>query len=168
MEENNVQKKLNRKWFIVAVGIFGASLVTAGVFASTQISVNSGTSHVVNLGAGTASINVCGSNATISATQTYLTSTNTYNTTTFSITGLGNGNCGGKILSLAFAPSSGVINTATWAIPSSPTGAETYVYGYGSNGSGSCSAGGTCQAESPFTAFDTYNATLSTVAIAVQ
>jgi len=167
MEENAARKQSNRKWLIAAIGLFGLSLVSAGVFASTQITLNSGTSHVVNLGAGTASVNVCGSYATISATQTYLTSSASYNTTTFSITGLGAGNCGGKILSMAFSPTNGTVNTATWAIPSSPTGAETYVYGYGSNG-GSCSAGGTCQAQSPFTAFDTYNSTLSTVAIAVQ
>jgi len=165
MEANNEGKKSNRKWFIVAAGVFGVSLLTAGVFASTQITVNN--THYVNLGAGTASVNVCGTQATIAATQTYLTSTNTYNTTTFSITGLGNGNCGGKILSLAFAPSSGTVNTATWTIPSSPDGTEKYVYGYGSNG-GSCATGGTCQAQAPFTAFDTYDATLSTIAIAVQ
>ena len=167
MEENNVQKKANRRWLLIAAGVFGASLISAGVFASTQISVNSGTSHIVNLGAGAASVTVCGSNATISAQQTYLSSSASYNTTTFSITGLGAGNCGGKVLSLSFSPSSGTINTATWTIPSSPTGAESYVYGYGSNG-GSCSAGGTCQAASGFTAFDTYSSTLSTVAIAVQ
>ena len=166
MEENMIQKKSNRKWLLVAAGVFGASLITAGVFASTQITVN-GASHTVNLGAGSASVNVCGSTATISAVQTFNSTQQSFYTTTFAVTGIGSG-CAGKILSLAFSPTSGTVNTATWAVPSSESGSTIFQYGYGSNG-GSCTAGATCQAQSSFTQFDTYLATnLSTVAIAVQ
>jgi len=167
VDQQSPQKKNNRKWILVAAGVFGISLITAGVFASTQITVNG--THYVNLGAGSTTVNVCGTTATISAAQTYLSSNGVFNTTTFSITGLGATNCGGKILSLAFQNQNG-IQSATWAIPSSPTGGETYDYGYGSNG-GTCTAGNNhCQAQTPLAAFDTSgaNATLSTVAIAVQ
>jgi hypothetical protein len=164
MEESVTQKK-NRKWFLIAAGVLGVSLATAGVFASTQITVN-GVSHSVNLGAGSASVNVCGSTATISALQTLSSASESFHTTTFSITGIGS-NCAGKVLSLAFSPTAGTINTATWAIPTGESGSTIFQYGYGSAG-GSCTAGSTCQAGSAFTDFDTYNATLSTVAIAVQ
>jgi len=164
VDQQSPQKKTNRKWILVAAGVFGISLITAGVFASTQITVNG--THYVNLGAGSTTVNVCGTTATISAAQTYLSSNGVFNTTTFSITGLGTG-CGGKLLSMAFNNQNG-IQSATWTIPSSPTGAETYEYGYGSNGT--CSAGGKCEAQSQLTPCDTAgaNATLSTVAIAVQ
>jgi homoaconitase/3-isopropylmalate dehydratase large subunit len=165
VDENNVQKTTNRKWLIVAAGVFGVSLITAGVFASTQITIN-GSSHTVNLGAGSATVQVCGSTATISALQTYNSASQSFHTTTFSVTGIGSG-CAGKVLSLAFSPTTGSVNTATWTVPTGENGSTTFQYGYGSNG-GSCTSGSTCQAQSSFTDFDTYLSNLSTVAIAVQ
>jgi len=163
VEENNVQKKSNRKWLIVAAGVFGASLITAGVFASTQISVNSGT-NLVNLGAGSATVNVCGSSATISAIQTFDPAAEVFKTTTFSITGLGSG-CANKVLSLGFINSNGTIS-ATWSLPSSMSTSKVFQYGYGSAGTND---GTTYQSGTALTAFDTAAQTqLSTVAIAVQ
>ena len=166
MEENNVQKKSNRKWLLVAAGVFGASLITAGVFASTQISINSGTNQV-SLGAGSATFTLCNSTATISAIQTFDSTAQVFKTTTVSITGLGTG-CANKTLSLAFktnSPSS-VLNSATWSVPSGVTNSTVFQYGYGSNGTND---GTNYQAQSPLTQFDTAAQTqLSTVAIAVQ
>jgi hypothetical protein len=166
VEETTEKKKSNRKWLIIAAGIFGVSLISAGVFASTQITLNSGTSNKVYLGAGSANVTVCGNQATISTQQTYLAQV--FKTTTFSISGVSS-SCASKVLSFAFSLDNGVtVNTATWAIPSNANGSETYQYGYGSNG-GSCAQGGTCQAQTGFTAFDTSaQANFSTVAIAVQ
>ena len=164
MEENNVQKKSNRKWLVVAAGVFGASLITAGVFASTQISVNSGTNNLVNLGAGSATVNICGSSATISAIQTFDPTAEVFKTTTFSITGLGSG-CANKVLSLGFINSNGTIS-ATWSLPSSMSTSKVFQYGYGSAGTND---GTTYQSGTALTAFDTGAQTqLSTVAIAVQ
>jgi hypothetical protein len=164
VEENNVQKKSSRKWLIVAAGVFGASLISAGVFASTQISVNGGST--VNLGAGSATVNVCGSTASISAIQTFDATAQIFKTTTFSITGLASG-CANKVLSIAFNNTNG-IQTATWSLPSGLTTSKVFQYGYGSNGSND---GTTYQSGSALTAFDTSAQTgsnLSTVAIAVQ
>lgn len=163
MEENTTQKKFNRKWLIVAAGVFGVSLISAGVFASTQITVNG--NNTVNLGAGSATFTLCSSTATISASQTYFPATGTFNTTTFAITGLGSA-CSGKVLSLAFQTSGSIVNSATWTIPSSNTTSNVFQYGYGSNGTNNA---GVYQSQSPLAAFDTAQQTnLSTVAIAVQ
>lgn len=167
VEETTEKKKSNRKWLIIAAGIFGVSLISAGVFASTQITLNSGTNNKVYLGAGSANVTICGNQATISTQQTYLSQI--FKTTTFSISGV-SGNCANKVLSLAFSLDNGAtVNMATWTIPGSANGNEIYQYGYASSGNGTCSIGGTCQALNGFTAFDTSaQANFSTVAIAVQ
>jgi len=163
VEENTTQKKFNRKWLIVAAGVFGVSLISAGVFASTQITVNG--NNTVNLGAGSATFTLCSSTATISANQTYFPATGSFNTTTFSITGLGP-NCAGKVLSLAFLTTGSVVNSATWSVPNPNYATYSFQYGYGSNGS---QGNGVYQSQSPLAAFDTAQQTnLSTVAIAVQ
>ena len=162
MQENETSKKRNRKPLLIVAAVFGFSLIAAGVYAGTQITINGNAG--VNLGAGTATFTLCSSNATISATQTYDSNTAVFQTTTFSITGLGSG-CSNKVLSLAFKTNSG-INQATWSIPGSNATSNTFQYGYGSNGSNN---GSTYQAQSAMSAFDTAAQTnLSTVAIAVQ
>jgi hypothetical protein len=162
MQENETSKKRNRKPLLIVAAVFGFSLITAGVYAGTQITIN-GNSQV-NLGAGTATFTLCSSNATISATQTYDSNTAVFQTTTFSITGLGT-QCANKVLSLAFKTNNG-INQATWSIPAGNTTSYQYQFGYGSNGS---NASNIYQAQSAMSAFDTAAQTnLSTVAIAVQ
>lgn len=148
-----------KKWLIVGTSLFGISLITAGVFASTQITLNSG--NAVSLGAGSASVNVCGTSATVSAQQSFDSTAQAYLTTTVSITGV-SANCAGKTLSMAFKTGS-TINSATWAVPAGYTDpTQKFNYGYGSRGATAYDA------QTALTAFDTYGSNLSTIAVAAQ
>ena len=118
------QRKSQKKWFVVLLGIFGASLLSAGVFAASTITLNSG--NAVNLGAGAAAVNVCDSTATISTQQTYDSNVQRFNLTTITISDVNTSNlCNGKTLELAFVAGGQTYRT-TWSLVN-----NTYSYSTG-------------------------------------
>ncbi len=152
-------KKINKKWAIVLGVLFGASLISVGVFASATITLNSG--NAVNLGAGAVAVNACGTQATVSAQQSFDTTSQSYKTTTISISGIpqNTSDCGGKTLSLAFRANS-TTYSATWSVATSG-GTGTYVYG-------GVAGGAATNAQTALIPFDTAASGLTTIAVAVQ
>jgi hypothetical protein len=152
------EKLKNKKLLFVIAALFGASLLGAGVFASSAITLNSG--NAVSLGAGAATVNVCGSNATISTQQYFNSGTGSYYTGTISITGVDYTNCLNKTLSAAFTRG-GTVYSTTWSVSNNMT---NFIWGY----AGGSSSAPNEYSSSNLTAFDTAASNLSTIAIAVQ
>jgi hypothetical protein len=154
-------KKINKKWLVVIGAVFGASLIASGVFASATITLNSG--RAVNLGAGAVRVDACGTQATVSALQSFDSSSQSYKTTTISISGIPEDaaptGCGGKILSLAFLANSQTYN-ATWSVPTASSVLGTFYYGG--------VTGPATMAQTALTPFDTAGANLNTIAVALQ
>ncbi len=151
-------KKINKKWAIVLAAIFGASLISIGVFASATITLNNG--NAVNLGAGAVAVSACGTEATVSAQQSYDSASQTYKTTTISLSGIPEDStaCGGKTISLAFRANSQTYS-ATWSVPTNAGQFGTFTYD-GATGPG--------HAQTTLTPFDTAASGLTTIAVAVQ
>ena len=149
-----------KRLLILVLGLLGLGFVGVGVFASSAITLNSGQS--VSLGAGHASVNVCGSQATISTQQYFNTSAQAYYTGTIDINGINAGNqCAGKTLSIAFLQNGSLVS-ATWPIT---TGFTDYYYALATASANTSTSMYTTTALSPF---DTYASNLSTIAVAVQ
>lgn len=147
------QRRSQKKWFVVLLGVFGASLLSAGVFAASTITLNSG--NAVNLGAGAAAVDVCDSTATINTLQTFDSTTQRYNLTTITINDINTGNtCAGKTLEMAFVTAQSQTYRTTWSLVS---GTTTYTWG----GSGS----GTGFSSSTLPAINTAAANISTFAV---
>jgi hypothetical protein len=154
------EKKFNKKWLIPVGLIAGAALVGSGVFASTTITLNSG--NAISLGAGAQAVNVCGSSATIAASQTFNTSSQSYQTQTITINNVATA-CNGKTMSMSYLDSNSVVHTATWTLGNSTS--NNYIYGQLTNGSNS---GSNYYAYSTLSPFDTAAQPITTIAIAVS
>ena len=153
------KRKFNKKWLIPIALLLGVSLVGSGVFASSQITLNSGSA--VSLGTGAAAVNVCGSQATISAQQYFNTNTQTYYTGTISLANLDTTACNGKTLSMAYKnPQNSTVYSATWPISSSNS---TYYWAYSAT-----SSTGSQYSNSALSAFDTALTALTTIAVSVS
>lgn len=147
--------KVEKKWVIATLALFGVSLISAGVFASASITLNNG--GIVNLGAGTATVDACDSAATVSTQQTYNASAQRYELTTITLAGVDTTACAGKILSMAFQANSQTYST-TWGITG--TGQQTLVWG-GAAGTGLTSY-------SALTPVNTAASGITTIAISAQ
>jgi hypothetical protein len=123
MNSADFKSKLQKKWVLAFLAVFGISLISSGVFAASRITLNSG--GAVNLGAGTAPVTACQTQATVSALQT-LGNDSVYKLTTIDLD-LNTDNCLGKTLGLAFI-AGGTSYSTTWSIGNTG-GARTFTYG---------------------------------------
>ena len=169
MEKRNNK---NKKRLLILVALVGGMGI-GGVVAATSISINSGSP--LSLGAGYATATTCDTDVTIAATQAYDTRENLYKITDFTVTGVDQSStnattgigCGAstrKVMQLAVVTSAGVYN-ASWTLSSIASGTSTtYVYTFGSNGTG-VSSGLNMYASTALTSFSIAN--LSTVALSI-
>ena len=182
MEKRNNKNKKRLLILVALVGVMGIG----GVVAATSITINSGAP--LSLGAGYAAATTCDTDIAIATTQSYSTSTNKYEVSTFTITGVdpsytiaatGLG-CANKTMSLAYVTGTMASSTspgsATWTLPSIATsyGSTTnYIYGNVSNSakgvhntSSQVANGQTFYSYAQLTAFDV--STLLTVALSIS
>ena len=156
----NKGKNKNKKRLLILVALVGVMGI-GGVVAATSITINSGVP--ISLGAGYTTATTCDADVTITAGQTYNTSTNLYNINAFNIDELNvaSGNCNNKVMQLAVVTSGGT-QQASWSLPSSAT---LFTYQFGASTSVS-NAGNYKYASTALTAFDI--ATLTTVALSIS
>ena len=132
----NKGKNKNKKRLLILVALVGVMGI-GGVVAATSISINAGVP--ISLGAGYTTATTCDADVTITAAQSYNTSTNLFNITQLNVAGVdtndlaGGLGCNSKTMLLAYVTSSPAASVqTTWTLPSSAT-AYTFVFGTISN-----------------------------------
>jgi hypothetical protein len=154
-------KNKNKKRLLILVALVGVMGI-GGVVAATSISINAGVP--ISLGAGYTTATTCDAAVTITAGQSYNSTTNLYEVSSLNVADVNtnSGYCNNKVMQLAYVTTLPATVQTTWTLPSSAL--TTLIYQFGPTIG--APSGSYYYASSALVPFDI--ATLSTVALSIS